>query len=147
MIDMPRQINSLRLSRLFGGDGPRPPLHPPVEWFYNGSVRFEKPGVGPRVFSTLEGAVQYFTEKLPIEGRCRGQRVTWAEGTSRNWVTYIYIGDDLLDESYSNPDNWVLESEIRVDDYTDIEEVIKSAKQYKEHILAKKEIQETLKVE
>lgn len=143
MINEPRQLNSLRLSRLFGGG--LSPLPPAVEWFYNGSVKFEKPGTAPRIFSSISGAVQYFTENLPKPARVPGQFVTYAEGTHRNWVSYVYIGKTVEDSDYSNHENWVLSNEVRVDPYTNLEEAINSDRQYYEELLAQNGIEETIK--
>ena len=65
MTDESIYINSLRLSRLGGGSNSKiVPPYPFIQWFYNGSTRFEEDVNNPRVFNDLSGAVSYFTEKL-----------------------------------------------------------------------------------
>ncbi len=138
------QINSLRLNRVFGGEQHSHGYHP--EWFYNGSIKFENPTDGPRVFPNLTSAVEYFTEKSYECERVRGQYVTWAEKTTRNWVLYTYIGPDVTDASYSNPKNWLPFGEAISEPYTMIQENITATKGFEEKMNAHYSINEQLDV-
>lgn len=139
------QVNSLRLNRLIGDGDHSHGIH--AEWFYNGSVKFEDEGEGPRVFQNLSGAIKYFTRKTLECERVRGQYVTWAEETTRNWVLYVFMGPDTSNASYSNPDNWWPFGEIRPDPYQAINENIIADKEYKEKLDAHYQIDEKLKIE
>lgn len=128
-----------------GGGGVDP--HPHImNWFYNGSTKFEDDVSNPRVFTDLSGAVAYFTEKTDKNDRTVGQFVTFAEGTRRNWVVFIYMGPNVDDENYSNYIFWHPFGEVRLDPYTDIDEVLSADKIYSEKLRADYEIRETLKV-
>ena len=110
-------------------------------------VKFEDEGEGPRVFQNLSGAIKYFTRKTLECERVRGQYVTWAEETTRNWVLYVFMGPDTSNASYSNPDNWWPFGEIRPDPYQAINENIIADKEYKEKLNAHYQIDEKLKIE
>lgn len=138
------QINSLRLNKIFGCDDHSHGWHP--EWFYNGSLKFEDTESGPRVFQNLGAAVSYFTEKSYDCERARGQFVTWAEASIKNWVLYVYIGSDVSDENYSNPNNWLLFGEAIGQPYTSINEAIVSGKSFKEEVVSCKGINEEISI-
>lgn len=148
MTDESIYINSLRLSRLGGGSNSKiVPPYPFIQWFYNGSTRFEEDVNNPRVFNDLSGAVAYFTEKTAENDRTIGQFITFAEGTRRNWVVYIYMGPNVSDENYSNYIFWHPFGATYIDPYTNIEEVLSADKAFQEALFANTVIQETLKVE
>lgn len=142
MTNIKLQLNSLRLHKVFGDGDFYHDLHP--EWFYNGSVKFEEKDDNPKVFASLAGAISYFTSKLPRCQRTIGQFVTYAEGTSKNWFLYVYVGPNTSDESYSNPKNWLLFGEARKIPYTEVQESIDSEKQYKEVLKLAKTLNEQI---
>ena len=56
MTDESIYINSLRLSRLGGGSNSKiVPPYPFIQWFYNGSTRFEEDVNNPRVLMICQG--------------------------------------------------------------------------------------------
>ena len=103
------QLNTLRLYKMAGCNNSSDcaPCRTPIDWFYNGSVKFEGFGYfAAKIFSSLEEAFQFFTENTNFAQRVPGQVVTFALESNDNWVTYLYIGKDFTDEEYSNPENW-----------------------------------------
>ena len=142
------QHNSLRLSRLFGPGFPPQPIPgkgPHTQYILNASTAFEKDPKIARIFPGLPSMLMFLTENTISPDRCLGQMITYAEGTKKNWVIYNYIGEDLSDENYSNPDNWCLLHESCGDPYTDIQEIINGAeKGYIESLDAETAIREVI---
>ena len=145
MTNIRLQTNSLRLNHVIGRGGLPHDLHP--EWFYNGSLKFKEADDNPRVFESLSEAIQYFTEKLPRCKRAIGQYVTWAQATDRNWVLFVYIGPNVSDEEYSNPDNWLPFGQVTKDEYTDISESIDADVEFIENLVALKDLTEEIESE
>lgn len=146
MTDTIRQINSLRLNKVMGGNGggqPSPTV-PRIDFFYNGSTKFEASYSDPRVFPSLDAAVLYFTEKLPIAERTCGHFATWAHNSPNNWVLYVYFGPDVSDPNYSNPNYWMRFGEIKPEPYANIQEVIDGNEALKEMLVADETIIEVL---
>lgn len=127
MTDTSIYTNSLRLVKLFGGNGGGSSGGDSIAWFYNGSTKFEPNTSEPKVFNNLTNAVIYFTEKTELKDRTPGQVVTFALQEATNWVIFLYAPSDVSDENYSNPDNWKQFGEA-VDPATDVYEVLEVAK-------------------
>lgn len=136
------QTNSLRLVKLLKDS--KVPADIAMNYFYNGSTKFGLTTNAPRVFPTLESAVQYFTENLPESERTRGQFVTFAYKDADNWVLYVYFGPDTSDENYSNLDYWKQFGETQEEPYTDLQEVISGNKELQELLDSDDQLQETL---
>lgn len=92
-----------------------------IDWFYNGSVKFENDSSTFKVFDTLEDAFLYFTNNLSLEDRVIGQLVTFALNTNMNWVIYSYRGIDCTDANYSNYKNWILINSAEINPDEDLE--------------------------
>jgi len=128
MTDTSIYTNSLRLVRLFGGHGGDTPSGDSSIWFFNGSIKFEEDPTKPHVFVNLTEAVQFLTEKTKPAERSPGQFVTLAIATPTNWVLYVYTGQDITDEGYSDVNNWKQFGDGTSDPQTEIYEVIKAVK-------------------
>lgn len=98
--------NSLRLGNLFGSSDEGVVIDKTLEWFFNGSVKFEPLKDVIKIFNNVSEAVSYFTLNLTINQRCIGQVVTFALNNINNWVFYLYEGNSCVDEFYSNESNW-----------------------------------------
>jgi hypothetical protein len=125
MTDTVIEINSLRLSKLFGGGNgsggsePAPSSSHP-EWLYNVSTAFGQHAP----FNNLKEAITYLTQNTQEKDRVSGQYITFAEGTSNNWVAYQYTSSDLGNYAYQTEENWVEAGGSKEDPYTDIQEII-----------------------
>ena len=129
MTDTSIYTNSLRLVRLFGGNGGgSSPSADTSIWFYNGSIKFEADPTKPHVFATVTEAAQYFTDNTKSVDRSPGQFVTFALVDSTNWVLYVYAGPDITNENYANVDNWKRFGDGTAENQTEIYEVLQAVK-------------------